>query len=222
MATNVIIITKDRSNYTALQEELETYTPMSDAEFADAVKRYIKRAWRVTYQYSPPSTRIVFKPKVALHRTRCNPVFVEVSMHYNRRGQMILSIAADICSKAGNGERSGQIAEVLHQRINYDKWPIKAKRLMMEILDLWVKYHNNDLHAGTPEQESLLREAGLRCADDYDKAVEFLKERNMYEVQLKDGTMYKYGTAWLTEDIPAQDQQRILRLYKIQEYLPES
>ena len=223
MSVSIIVVARDRNKPAGFEEELANFTPMSDAEFADAVKRYVKCATRVKHAYAEPSIRIEFKPKVALQRTRCNPVCIEVSHRYNEKGQMLFSVSAEICSKTGKySERAGQIEDAVYQLVDYAKWPVKARRLIMEILDLWVKHHNNELHAGTPEQEKLLKDANLMYANDYEKAVAFLKERDMYEVALADGTMYKYGTAWLTADIPHQDQRRILRLCRIQEYLPES
>lgn len=98
----------------------------------------------------------------------------------------------------------------------------------METYDLWSKYHLNNMHAGTPEQEKALEEWKAQGnIYDYEKAYDYLKSIGLYEVPIstidKDvnpqfidcekGT-YKYGYGWLKERIPEEDVQRIECLIK--------
>lgn len=88
--------------------------------------------------------------------------------------------------------------------------------LYKEIMELWQKYHLNDLVAGTPEQEAAVsawKAEGNKY--EYDKACEHLKSVGLYEVPLeKDGYIlpYKYGHSWLYRPIPEQDLQRIVNI----------
>ena len=103
-------------------------------------------------------------------------------------------------------------------------------RLYMEILNLWKKYHLNDMHAGTPTQEKCLQEHKnesdairrqleqahpyYNCKylqpniSQYEIDCEILKKYGLYEVT-HDGKPYKYGHGWLYEPIPQKDLQRI-------------
>ena len=89
--------------------------------------------------------------------------------------------------------------------------------LYKEIMDLWEKYHLNDMNAGTAEQEAAVEE-WLKHHDkkyDYTAACEHLKSIGLYEVPLeKDGSVlqYRYGQSWLYRPIPEQDLQRIVTI----------
>lgn len=98
----------------------------------------------------------------------------------------------------------------------------------METHDLWSKYHLNNLHAGTPEQEKAIEEwKSQGNIYDYGKACDYLKSIGLYEVPAstidKDANpqfidcekeTYKYGHGWLKERIPEEDVQRIECLIK--------
>lgn len=80
------------------------------------------------------------------------------------------------------------------------------------IRELWSKYHLNDLHAGTKEQEEALAMAyekgALRKNSDYDERCEYLKSIGLYEVKHK-GSLYRYGSAWLFSPIPDDALEQI-------------
>ena len=75
----------------------------------------------------------------------------------------------------------------------------KAQRM----LTIWERWHLNDMRAGTPEQEALLKahrdEYEGYPTSHYEWACQLLKAHDLYEV---DG--YKYGRAWLTEPLPKE------------------
>lgn len=76
------------------------------------------------------------------------------------------------------------------------------------LVDLWRRYHLNNLHAGTPEQEAeVKRWLGARRYD-YPAACEHLREVGLLTVE-HNGKPYTYGTGWLFEPIPADDLARI-------------
>lgn len=95
----------------------------------------------------------------------------------------------------------------------------------MAIYRLWQKYHLNGMHAGTPEQEKALerwKNAGNKYS--YDGACEYLKSCGLYEVLYTGKTVgrmynnepYKYGHAWIVNDIPADDLQKINNLFEME------
>lgn len=110
---------------------------------------------------------------------------------------------------------------------------LKDNDVFMETYDLWSKYHLNDMHAGTPEQEEAIEEwikewKAQGNEYNYKSACEYLKSIGLYEVpvstidletnpQFKDaeeGAMYEYGHSWLKEKIPEHDVERIESLIK--------
>ena len=101
---------------------------------------------------------------------------------------------------------------------------LKGNKRFEEILDLWKKYHLNDTHAGTYEQEMCIKknqeERNLiekrlkeenKYISHYEVSCELLKNHNLYEVEV-DGKPYKYGHSWLYWDIPSEDLLRIKNL----------
>ena len=87
-----------------------------------------------------------------------------------------------------------------------------ANQELFDLLyDLWKKYHLNGMHAGTPIQEAFI--AGLKTMGfkyDYKRACILLKDAGLYEVEFTGKTIgrmydhepYKYGSAWVIEDLP--------------------
>lgn len=80
--------------------------------------------------------------------------------------------------------------------------PILVGNHLFEVLyDLWKKYHLNDMHPGTPKQESALRKAHIaNWASEYDTCCKYLDSVNLL---VDDG--YKFGSSWLKEEIPDND-----------------
>jgi hypothetical protein len=77
---------------------------------------------------------------------------------------------------------------------NREKW--------LDFLDVWHKYHLNDMKAGTPKQEEAIKK--FRAENKisgwaYDKEREHLDKIGLL---IDDG--YVYGTAWLKESVPRE------------------
>lgn len=104
----------------------------------------------------------------------------------------------------------GQCLEELLDLARRAKWSRESLSLLSEIVSLWKKYHLNDMHAGTPEQEAALK----GFVGGYDERCEHLKQLGLYEVQ-HEGKPYRYGTAWIHQEIPACDIARIWNLLNI-------
>ena len=101
---------------------------------------------------------------------------------------------------------------------------LSEPELFNEIYGLWKKYHLNGMHAGTPEQEAAIKEwetAGNRY--DYKAACEMLKKINLYEVNYTGASVgrmynnepYKYGQAWLIQELPGNVLLRIEHLLSV-------
>lgn len=97
--------------------------------------------------------------------------------------------------------------------------------LFQEIKGFWMRYHLNDMYAGTIEQIEALEAANLTNASDYTKACEYLKSIGLYEVELNEeekrnnpryaGDTYAYGHGWLYRPIPEQDLARIKEIMEV-------
>ena len=74
-----------------------------------------------------------------------------------------------------------------------------------ELLEVWNRWHLNDLRAGSPDQESALREIEI-LGDYYPQAVAYLESLGLQPDPnyLVDGKPYSYGTHWLKEEIPEE------------------
>lgn len=78
-------------------------------------------------------------------------------------------------------------------------------------LALCAQWHLNDLNAGTPEQEKVLKlyKAKNKITSlGYEDAVKVLKSAKKYIVK-HEGANYKYGSAWLTVALPADIEAQV-------------
>lgn len=70
------------------------------------------------------------------------------------------------------------------------------------LYEIWKRWHLNDMRAGTFVQEEILRQAkasGVEFDNFYIDACEYLQR---FDALVDDG--YKYGTAWLKEELPQE------------------
>lgn len=80
------------------------------------------------------------------------------------------------------------------------------------ILPYWKRWHLNDLRAGSPRQEKVVRERMAKgLPTDYDTMCSVLKELGLYEDKefIYNGKPYEYGVAWLTEELPVDVKKGI-------------
>lgn len=75
------------------------------------------------------------------------------------------------------------------------------------LIEMWRKYHLNDLTAGTKKQEDAIEEWRKTNKYDYTKACEYLAS-----IGLLEDRGYKYGTSWLGRPIPTDDINFIHRI----------
>lgn len=97
------------------------------------------------------------------------------------------------------------------------------RALWNELYKFWKRYHLNGMHAGTREQERIIKEwtdAGNQY--DYSTACALLKERGKYTVNFTGKTVgkayhdepYTYGCGWVINDIPRNVIDRVTEIIK--------
>lgn len=67
------------------------------------------------------------------------------------------------------------------------------KAELARLLEIWDRYHMNNMNPGTPKQMEIIRGSGL----DYKDALDYLEE---FDLKIDDGHLY--GSKWLFEKIP--------------------
>lgn len=99
---------------------------------------------------------------------------------------------------------------------------IRNNATFREVYALWKRWHLNGMKAGSPAQEEALKEyrANLQRVGgryDYTAACEFLQSKGLLEDKgyMYNGKPYKYGTAWLVEELPEDVKERIRSLVGI-------
>lgn len=151
-----------------------------------------------------------------------NPVEMSVSLK-QKGGEFVFSASASVWNCAHTDiHMSGQCVDEVVKLLEESKAPEDTLKKARFICDMWQKYHLNDMHAGTPAQEALLKAAvengELEKASNYDNACRYLEEHGM----LFDRECgYRYGTGWLLEKIPEKDLEHIMR-FIVEEEVPES
>ena len=74
-----------------------------------------------------------------------------------------------------------------------------AELIPQKLANIWKRWHLNDLRAGTPAQEKALEPVKdtFSRSNWYDEACRYLASINLY-----DDNGYRYGSAWLREELP--------------------
>lgn len=78
-----------------------------------------------------------------------------------------------------------------------------------KLVDLWHKWHLNDMNAGTKEQEKAIQQAiKEKKLENYDyaKVCKYLTGIGLYEVMYY-GKPYKYGHGWLKRKLPSNIEE---------------
>lgn len=115
-----------------------------------------------------------------------------------------ISLSGDVRSKTGAWEGGGQVGDYF-----YGAEPFKGTKTdPTELAGLWEKNHLNSMHAGTAEQEAWAKrreeELGRKLTTD----------ERLKDIPTDSQTGYKYGSAWLYKDVPADDIADMLRNFR--------
>lgn len=143
--------------------------------------------------------KIVRAGKVPEYKRNGSPVFANVfcrvTLHDNGR----LSITGVVGPlKSGNAYGScGQIVDTLRDPAFVPRDGFNARRFA----DVWDRWHLNDMRAGSPAQETYIREHlndGKRR--EYPEVCALLESAGLNP---DPETGYRYGSAWMREEVPA-------------------
>ena len=108
----------------------------------------------------------------------------------SRRRKAVVTVALSICGEI-KGLAYGQCWEEMKELA------VEKRQNFDEIIEVWEKYHLNDLKAGTPAQNNIAKEYCKEHRYDYNAICDLLKEQGIYE-----DNGYRYGSSWLFEKIP--------------------
>lgn len=103
-----------------------------------------------------------------------------------------------------------------------------ADPLLRELCELYDLYNDNDLHAGTARQETVIRQAllnGTLASDAYPAVSDYLKSIHLYiddAVRDAAGKPHRYGHGWVYAVIPEDDLSRIRYLILYGDTLPQT
>jgi hypothetical protein len=112
-----------------------------------------------------------------------------------------------------NGNASGSCGQI-RDTLGRLTAPRFTKETLDQLKQIWDRWHLNDMKAGTPAQEDYLRE-NYKERYDYTKASEVLREAG-----LNPDNGYKYGSAWLFEEVP-EDVINFLASFPDTDLLPQ-
>jgi len=122
-----------------------------------------------------------------------------------------------ICGVEGpkaNGDCKGSCGQI-HDSILIntfaDGWDSEK---LAKFINVWEKWHLNDMNAGTPKQKKAIEEWEKNNRYDFEEACKHLTKIGVY-VDKHNGENYRYGTQWLYEEIPTE-------VLEFLENLPES
>jgi len=113
------------------------------------------------------------------------------------------------------------------EEIKKHRAQLEDKELFDEVYRLWKAYHLNGMHAGTPEQEAAVKEyTNTGNKYEYTAVCNYLKCRGLYEINFTgkscgryyNNELYRYGTAWIIDDIPGGDLLRIEHIITANEH----
>jgi hypothetical protein len=127
-------------------------------------------------------------------------VSVEIRLTHAR-----LSISGTIWNKSGTDAIScGQVVDEIRDRF-------KDSPNIVRLCQIWDLYHLNDMRAGSPRQMAFLKsidpdKTPKRVTDYYTLASKALADAGLNPDQeyIHEGQPYKYGKAWLMEEIPGE------------------
>lgn len=93
---------------------------------------------------------------------------------------------------------------------------------VVRLVELWHRWHLNDMRAGSPRQEEFLREWRKDHTYTYTSACDALSTIGLLidSEHLVDGKPYKYGTKWLYEEVPAEIIEEIFSFPESEYVLP--
>ena len=141
---------------------------------------------------------------------KSNTLKIIVSLEEKKPGEPIFAACCNLWNCRNTDTiYSGQSFDSLLECIP----ELKDNELYMKIHRLWKKHHLNDMDASANDAQR--KAVDEYCKDhkyDYDRVCDFLKKKNLYEVEVN-GEKCKYGYAWYYRPIPEDDMKEIMELF---------
>lgn len=109
----------------------------------------------------------------------------------------VLSIVGDLRTVGG-----GQIHEGMRQYFG------DSNESLNKLLDIWERWHLNDMNAGTRAQREVLKD--IAVGTPYKTRCDLLREAGLLE-----DNGYRYGSDWLHENLPENIQEELEDLPEI-------
>jgi len=141
-------------------------------------------------------------------KTRVNEIAVEVSYETASNGNNAMRFS--VCAEVWNARHTDIVmgGQCLDSLLEY----LGDNEKFKTIYGLWERNHLNDMDASANDaQREAVKEYEKTNAYDYDKVCEYLKERNLFEVEVN-GKKCKYGYEWYYREISEEDKKTIERL----------
>lgn len=133
-----------------------------------------------------------------------NAIEIKWELYENSRGETCFSMSGTIWNRLKTDCISAG------QNIDTIRKLTKFNPTVKEMYQVWKEYHLNDMQAGSPRQEGFKLAMKLMGQPvDYDNLTDALAKCNLLVdwsyVNPNTGELgYKYGSAWLTKEIPEQ------------------
>ena len=133
-----------------------------------------------------------------------NAIEIKWELYENSRGETCFTMSGTIWNRLKTDCISaGQNIDTIRKLTMFNP-------IVKEMYQVWKEYHLNDMQAGSPRQEGFkLAMKYMGKLTNYDNLVDALLANDLYVdwsyVNPNTGELgYKYGSAWLTKEIPEQ------------------
>ena len=128
-------------------------------------------------------------------RLKVDNAVLDIKLKKKEKGT-VLSVMGSYYDKETKSQYDGQCIEIFREKFKNNKY-------MSRLIEIWEKYHLNDLRPGTKRQMKVLKEKNIK---GFHESVKYLKEIGLYE----DG--HRFGYAWHFEEIPKDIIEEIIYL----------
>ena len=130
-------------------------------------------------------------------------VTLEIELRKEEKGQ-VLSICGNVWNlRLTDILAGGQINNELRRWLNKDKLILSiSKDKLSRILDIWDRWHLNNLNTGCEHQKKLMNEIRKEKGEDFFYASNYDSILKIPAFNKCPECGYKYGSAWMFEPLP--------------------
>jgi len=134
------------------------------------------------------------------------PITIEIKLKQTEKGEA-LSICGNIWKpKRTDIVEGGQCQDTIREALNEGKIKLKGytEADILKLLDIWDRWHLNDLRAGCEHQRALIPLYKKEKGEDFFDVSNYDEIIKLPEFKKCSICGYKYGTAWLFEPLPKE------------------